>query len=162
MMEDKKMNQKEKQIVLQMKKEMEFLKQYTQELRIHSALYSNNSSSLQIEDDVVDYLHYTKSIIHVSNDQQNHYEPVLKAMERMDYVNNKKNERHLHAYVLLQIIMQLPVLEKELLLDLYVRNLNKKVILLHQGDIVESTLYRRLQRALLRAHKLYQTLEIID
>ncbi len=153
------MNQIEKQIIVEMKKEMEFLKQYTQELRLHSALYHKDCDSLQVEDDVVDYLHYTKSIIHVSKDQHNQFEPVLKAMERMQNRKLKHNERHMHAYMLLQIIMQLPELERELLLDLYVRNRDKKVILMHQGDIVESTLYRRLHRALLHVNTLYQSLE---
>ena len=39
--------------------------------------------------------------------------------------------------------------EKELLLDVYVRGLKRELVLRHQGDIVESTLNRRLRRACL-------------
>lgn len=37
---------------------------------------------------------------------------------------------------------------------MYVRGLDRRIIMLHQGDIVESTLYRRLQRAYQHVYEL--------
>lgn len=66
----------------------------------------------------------------------------------------QKQSRDHHAYQLLQTILQLPKQEKDLLLDMYVRGLDRRIIMLHQGDIVESTLYRRLQRAYQHVYEL--------
>ena len=60
--------------------------------------------------------------------------------------DRKRQDKEL--YVLLLAMKQLPELEKNLLFDLYVRNLDKKVVEMRQGGIVESTLHRRLNRAL--------------
>ena len=74
---------------------------------------------------------------------------MLEAMERQRRARERVQKQDQKAYVLLQGILQLKDLEKELLLDLYVRGLERSLVLRHQGDIVESTLNRRLRRACL-------------
>ena len=144
----------QKQITQQIKKEMLFLQRYAEELRLHSVLYEEDGRHLQIEDELVDYLHYTRSVLDLRNDCKQRKEPVLKAMEQRNLRHLQKQSRDHHAYQLLQTILQLPKQEKDLLLDMYVRGLDRRIILLHQGDIVESTLYRRLQRAYQHVYEL--------
>ena len=129
----------EAQTIRNMKRQLLFLKQYTASLRLHSVL---------VEDELSDYLNYTRSIVQTSrNGGYVHRDPVLDAMERQRRVREKVMEQDQRAYVLLQGILQLEEQEKELLLDLYVRGLKRELVLRHQGDIVESTLNRRLRRA---------------
>ena len=56
------------QITQQIKKEMLFLQRYAEELRLHSVLYEEDGRHLQIEDELVDYLHYTRSVLDLRND----------------------------------------------------------------------------------------------
>ena len=58
----------QKQITQQIKKEMLFLQRYAEELRLHSVLYEEDGRHLQIEDELVDYLHYTRSVLDLRND----------------------------------------------------------------------------------------------
>ena len=140
----------ENQTVHNMKRQLRFLKQYTASLRLHSALYGEESVQLQVEDELSDYLNYTRSIVQTSkNSSYVHTDPVLEAMERQRRARERVQKQDQKAYVLLQGILQLKDLEKELLLDLYVRGLERSLVLRHQGDIVESTLNRRLRRACL-------------
>ena len=138
----------EAQTIRNMKRQLLFLKQYTASLRLHSLLYGEDCVQLQVEDELSDYLNYTRSIVQTSrNGGYVHRDPVLDAMERQRRVREKVMEQDQRAYVLLQGILQLEEQEKELLLDLYVRGLKRELVLRHQGDIVESTLNRRLRRA---------------
>lgn len=123
----------EAQTIRNMKRQLLFLKQYTASLRLHSVLYGEDCVQLQVEDELSDYLNYTRSIVQTSrNGGYVHRDPVLDAMERQRRAREKVMEQ-----------------EKELLLDVYVRGLKRELVLRHQGDIVESTLNRRLRRACL-------------
>ena len=126
----------EAQTIRNMKRQLLFLKQYTASLRLHSVLYGEDCVQLQVEDELSDYLNYTRSIVQTSrNGGYVHRDPVLDAMERQRRAREK--------------VMEQEEQEKELLLDVYVRGLKRELVLRHQGDIVESTLNRRLRRACL-------------
>lgn len=144
----KKMDQKKTMIV--MKKEMMFLKQYSAQLRLHSVLYHQDHTTLQVEDGLLEYLHYTTSILRCTQAPKQRKDVYLEAMQRQEKKQQEKSRQEQRAYVLLQGIHQLSLLEEELLFDLFVRNYERKVIMLRQGDIVESTLRRRMNRALMK------------
>lgn len=151
-----------KEILQKMKEELLFLQQYAAQLRLHSALYQEENVLLQVEDDLCDYLHYTKSILDVRQRTHKIQEPVLQAMEQQSRKHAQTTSRSHHAYELLLAILQLPEKEKALLLDIYVRNQNRKIVQHHQGDIVESTLYRRLNRAYLHLYELLNNIDSKD
>ena len=130
-----------------MKGELLFLKQYAKRLRLQSALYGEETSSLQVEDELVDYMHYTKSIVHTGSGHKEKQDAVLRAMEQRQRVRSQQLAQDERAYMLLQAILQLDKQKQELLLDMYVRGLPRPMILRHQGDVVESTLNRRLRRS---------------
>lgn len=134
-----------------MKKRLQFLKQYSAGLRLHSALYAEQGNELQVEDSLVDYLHYSKSIL-CANKKPTYgskENEILIAMEKQQKAKLKAEQRDQQAYILLEGIKQLHENEKQLLLDIYVKQLDRRIILHHQGDIVESTMHRRLRKACL-------------
>lgn len=124
-----------------MKQEMLFLKQYSAQLRLHSVLYDIEQPSLQIEDELKDYLQYTDSML------------------KQPHIDMQQQKQR--AYRLMQGMRQLSKQEETLLFDMYVRNYERKVILHRQGGIVESTLRRRLNKALMRLATLL-CMEIYD
>lgn len=140
-----------KETVKVMKKRLQFLKQYSATLRLHSALYAQKGEELRVEDNLLDYLHYSKSILHANGKTAyaTSENAVLIAMEKQRRDKIKAEQRDKQAYILLEGIKQLPPMERLLLLDVYVRQFDKVIILQHQGDIVESTLHRRIRRACL-------------
>lgn len=144
------MKEEKEYIHKEMKKKMKQLQKYTATLRLRSVLYDEESKTLEIQDNLVDYLNYTKSIIYCSSNRKVYYgnDPVLTAMEKRRKRQEDRKRQDKELYVLLLAMKQLPELEKNLLFDLYVRNLDKKVVEMRQGGIVESTLHRRLNRAL--------------
>lgn len=151
-----------KETVRAMKKHLLFLKQYSATLRLHSALYAQQGEELHIDDNLVDYLHYSKSIIHANGNHAytiNENE-ILTAMEKQRRNKKKAEQRDKQAYLLLEGIKQLSSDERSLLLDVYVRQLDKAIVLQHQGDVVESTLHRRLRRACLHLAMILQ-IEVI-
>lgn len=140
-----------KETVRDMKKRLQFLKQYTAGLRLYSAIYSQQGTELQVEDSLVDYLHYSKSIL-CANRKPTYgmkENEILVAMEKQQKDKKKAEQRDYQAYILLEGIKQLHAKEKQLLLDIYVKQLDKRIILLHQGDVVESTMHRRVRKACL-------------
>lgn len=150
-------NIEEQQMICIMKEKMKHLQQYTESLRIRSVLYGEEDTSLHIEDELVDYLHYTKSVIDCSKNTNYIYKnSVLDAMERKEKTKEILLKQDREAYILLYSMQELPKLEKELLQDLYIRKVNRKMIAHHQGDIVESTLNRRIRKALLHMYILFQ------
>ena len=100
---------------------------------------------------MVDYLHYTRSILHASEKQGycNKGSAVINAMELQQKDKQKTAQKDRQAYILLEAIKQLKDMERDLLLDIYVKQVDKKLILQHQGSIVESTFHRRLRKACL-------------
>ena len=56
----------EAQTIRNMKRQLLFLKQYTASLRLHSVLYGEDCVQLQVEDELSDYLNYTRSIVQTS------------------------------------------------------------------------------------------------
>ena len=145
---------RDKQIIYFMKEEMEFLRRYTRQLRVQKSLYGQNVVELEANDDIMDYLSYTKSIIDVTNTTRGSVEPAFEAMKRKQSVQVYLEKRNQHAYMLMQAIKGLDSKDRSLLLDVYVKNLDRKVILYRHGDIVESTYYRRLDKALLALYDL--------
>ena len=140
----------EAQTIRNMKRQLLFLKQYTASLRLHSVLYGEDCVQLQVEDELSDYLNYTRSIVQTSrNGGYVHRDPVLDAMERQRRAREKVMEQDQRAYVLLQGILQLEEQEQELRLDVYVRGLKRELGLRLQGHVVDGTLTRRLRRACL-------------
>ena len=80
----------EAQTIRNMKRQLLFLKQYTASLRLHSVLYGEDCVQLQVEDELSDYLNYTRSIVQTSrNGGYVHRDPVLDAMERQRRVREK-------------------------------------------------------------------------
>lgn len=139
----------DKKTIAMMKQQMQFLKQYCAQLRLYSTLYEEHTTSLQVEDSLVDYLHYTSSIIHCNTMNHTRKDPYLKAMERQEQRHLHETKQEKHVYELLQSIHHLKKQEADLLFDFYVRCYSRHVIMQRQGEIVESTLNRRLNQALL-------------
>lgn len=142
------------------KKELLFLKQYAANLRMHSALYGSKEEALYVEDELINYMRYTKSIIDCTSQPRNYEEnAVIKAMMKREKLQQLRKEQDYRAYILMKALEQLPPLENKLLIDVYVRCLPKQIILRHQGEVVESTYYRRLNKA---CEKLYQLLAAMN
>ena len=84
----------EAQTIRNMKRQLLFLKQYTASLRLHSVLYGEDCVQLQVEDELSDYLNYTRSIVQTSrNGGYVHRDPVLDAMERQRRAREKVMEQ---------------------------------------------------------------------
>lgn len=84
----------EAQTIRTMKRQLLFLKQYTASLRLHSVLYGEECVQLQVEDELSDYLNYTRSIVQTSkNGGYVHRDPVLEAMERQRRAKERVMER---------------------------------------------------------------------
>ena len=151
------MNQLEINLV---KKDLFFLKQYAANLRMHSALYGSKEQALYVEDELVNYMHYTKSIIECTSQPRNYDEnPIIKAMMKREKLQALRKEQDYRAFVLMKALEQLSSLEKRLLIDVYVRSLPKQIVLRHQGEVVDSTYYRRLNKA---CQNLYQLLAAMN
>lgn len=138
-----------------MKEHLIFLKKHVANYRIHNALYGIENENLLVEEDVCDYLQYTKSIINSTKQTfDDYHNPVLEDREQQKKVKQRLIEQDKKAYVLLQGILHLDKKERELLMDLYVRGLDRHIVLRHQGDVVNSTLDRRIRRACLHLAEL--------
>lgn len=135
-----------------MKKHLAFLKQYSASKRLEG-YESEPIHTQQVEDGAIDYLQYTRSVIQVSSSVQvdQSGRKLLDAIQRKDEENKIRREeaeqRDKLAYRFLQGIALLEKMECELLQDIYVRGLERKVVLARHGYIVESTLNRRLAKA---------------
>lgn len=140
----------EKRTVHEMKNRLQYLKYYCANIRLHSVLYGDEQEELYVEDGVQDYLHYTKSIVHIDTKKTYlRHDPIVKAMAKQDQQKEALTRRDASAYVLLQGIAQLSQVERELLLDTYVRQLDRNVMMTKAGGIAESTYHRRLHKAIL-------------
>lgn len=144
----------EKNQILWVKEQLILLKDYVSKVHFYATLQEDEN--FHVEDDLVSYLHYTKSIVSLQGVNNTRFEPVLQAME-MQYQSKKEvSKLHQRMYALLQAIDHLPHLEKELLVDVYIRGYDKQTIYRHQGQIVESTYYRRMNRACLHVFSYLQ------
>ena len=138
----------EEKMLQTLKQEMEFLRYYCANMRLKSLL-REKGEALQVEDDIMDYLHYSKSVISLKRQQGKEENYVLSSMEKMQKHKEDLQSRDERAYILLGGIAQLKEQEAQLLLDVYVRQYDKKKILQRLGGVVESTYHRRLKKALL-------------
>ncbi|MEG0360816.1 MAG: elastin [Longicatena sp.] len=135
----------------EMKEQLLFLKQYTQSLRFQSVVYGTKGKSLQVEDGLVDYLHYSKSVIRAHKKKTSpRKDPIIDAMMKQKRHQELEKKRDEQAYFLLEGISQMEIRERDLLLDVYVRQYAKQVVFRNQGNIVESTYHRRLRKAYLQ------------
>lgn len=147
------MNEMDK--VQAMKSEMKFLSGYVKNLRMYSILYdTQDQKGLMVNDSIMDYLHYTRSVIDCRKQNHVHNNPILVAMEEIEKQNSRLNSEHARAYLDLSAIEQLHNDQRQLLLDYYIRDLDKKVICQRCGDITRSTFYRRLNKALANLYDL--------
>lgn len=144
------MREQENEILKEMKLKMKRLQKYAAGLRLRSVLYDEGANALEVQDELIDYLNYTGSILHCSGKGGWIKKDVLlDAIQKQDMHKKRMQKQNEELYMLLQAMYQLPKQEQDLLFDLYVRGLDKKVILFRQGGIVESTLHRRKKKALL-------------
>lgn len=151
----------EKEIIVTMKKKLQGLSAYMAALRLRSVLYDETERVLEVQDDLSDYLQYTKSILSCRHHAHTYKEePVLAAMQRREARKERLQKEEQEALLLLHGIDQLPPQEQSLLFDLYVRRYDRRVVMHRQGDIVESTLHRRLHRALLHLWEMLACLDI--
>lgn len=143
--------------IREMKKRLEFLRTYAASLRLYSN-FEDTSYGLQVEDGIMEYLHYSSSILQSRGKKgsYNSYNPVLEAMMKQEASREMKTKKDELAYLLMQGIRQLQTPFDKLLQDLYISDLPRAEILHRQGDIVESTLNRRLRKALLQLAELLQ------
>lgn len=149
-MEKEELHMDERATVQIMKKQLHELKIYCANMRLQSILYGDEEERLQVEDEIGNYLHYSKSIVQVSKQKQyDKKDPVLQALHRQQKHQEIMQERDASAYVLLQGIAQLSEKEKELLFDVYIRQYSRDRIRAKEGGIVESTYHRRLHKAIL-------------
>lgn len=148
------MSVEKKEQIKEMKKEMKFLSAYLKKLRMYSNIYDEGFMPLKVEDKLSDYIHYTKSIIDCRSRNVSNEDPVLKAMERLEIKKKREEKQHAHAYLILAAIEQLSIKDRTILLDFYIREYPKEYICQRQGAIVMSTLYRRIEKALLNLYPL--------
>ena len=140
----------EKATVQFMKEQLQELKLYCANMRLTSILYGDENETLQIEDPLGEYLHFSRSIVQISKQPPSERrDPVLLAMHRQQKHREALKQRDTKAYILLQGIAQLKDKDKELLFDVYVRQYSRDKIMRKEGGIVESTYHRRLHKALL-------------
>ncbi len=150
------MNEMDK--VHEMKNEMMFLKGYVKNLRMYSILYDNQEEKgLMINDSIMDYLHYTRSVIDCRKQNRVQNNPILIAMEQIEKQNSRISAEHARAYIDLSAIEQLHHNQSQLLIDYYIRDLDKEVICKRCGDITRSTFYRRLNKALASLYDLLRS-----
>ena len=72
----------EEKMLQTLKQEMEFLRYYCANMRLKSLL-REKGEALQVEDDIMDYLHYSKSVISLKRHQGKEENYVLSAMDKM-------------------------------------------------------------------------------
>lgn len=139
-----------KETIKVMKKDLDYIKNYSANIRLQSILYGEYDEVLQVEDEVSDYLHYTKSIVYAgktSSRDQN--DVVINAMMRQQRHHETMKQRDAQAYIVLQGVAQLEKRERELLFDIYVRQYSRAHIMRKAGGIVESTYHRRVHKAMM-------------
>ncbi|MEG0735729.1 MAG: elastin [Longicatena sp.] len=141
----------EKATVKDMKQRLEYLRYYSAGVRLQSILYGEYDSTLRIEDEIGDYLQYTKSVVQIDRNASYHEREnvVLQAMHRQQKHKEQLQKRDLQAYILLEGIAQMKKSERELLFDVYVRQRSKQQVMKELGGIVESTYHRKLHKAML-------------
>lgn len=139
-----------KETIKFMKKELNDVKNYSATIRLQSILYGEYNEILQVEDEVSDYVHYTKSIVQASKTRyHDKKDVVLDAMMRQQRHHETMKLRDAQSYVVIQGIAQLEKKERELLFDIYVRQHSRAYIMNKEGGIVESTYHRRVKKAML-------------
>lgn len=154
-MNEKELKVDKKNTIKVMKGHLNFLKKHVATYYIHNALYGGENQNLQVEEDICEYLQYTKNVVNNSKSTNDfYYNPILDVMEQQKKTKQRLIEEDKKAYFLLQGVLHLKKQERELLMDLYVRGLERQLVLRHQGDIVNSTLDRRIQRACLHLAEL--------
>ena len=154
-MNEKELKVDKKNTIKVMKGHLNFLKKHVATYYIHNALYGGENQNLQVEEDICEYLQYTKNVVNNSKSTNDfYYNPILDVMEQQKITKQRLIEEDKKAYFLLQGVLHLKKQERELLMDLYVRGLERQLVLRHQGDIVNSTLDRRIQRACLHLAEL--------
>ena len=154
-MNEKELKVDKKNTIKVMKGHLNFLKKHVATYYIHNALYGGENQNLQVEEDICEYLQYTKNVVNTSKSTNDfYYNPILDVMEQQKKTKQRLIEEDKKAYFLLQGVLHLKKQERELLMDLYVRGLERQLVLRHQGDIVNSTLDRRIQRACLHLAEL--------
>lgn len=147
----------EKMKIKYMQQRLIELKEYMRTLRLQSAIYDTKDEQLQVQDDLMEYVHYTKSVIDCRKRTVIYEDPVLYAMEKQEQHHQYQKQQQFRFLCLLQAIYQLPSQDCQLLLDYYVRDVHRYQIMNHLG-IVESTFYRRHEKALLRLSSLLASL----
>lgn len=133
------------------------LKEYMRKLRLQSAIYDMEEEQLQVEDDIMEYIHYTKSMIDCRKRITVYENPIIYAIEQQEIKQANRRKYQFECLCVLKAIYQLPNLYKELLLDYYVRDLHRFQIM-KRFEIVESTFYRRHQKALEKLDELLKTI----
>ncbi len=134
------------------------LKEYMRKLRLQSAIYDMEEEQLQVEDDIMEYIHYTKSMIDCRKRITVYEDPIIYAIDQQEKELANRKKHQFECLCVLKAIYQLPTMYSELLLDYYVRDLHRFQIMQRCG-IVESTFYRRHQKAL---EKLVELLGVVD
>lgn len=154
-MNEKELSVDKKKTIKVMREHLNFLKKHVATYYIHNALYGVENQNLQVEEDICEYLHYTKNVVNASKGVNDFYHnPILEATEQQKKTRQRLIDQDKKAYFLLQGILHLNKQERELLMDFYVRGLERQLVIRHQGDIVNSTLNRRIQRACLHLAEL--------
>lgn len=135
---------KEKATVKKMQKQCLFLKNYLASLRLQSILYDCEENALRVEDERAMYVSNT-------HDQTNKRDnSTYNAQIMIEHMKKQPSDQHaIQASILLKAIRQLPQPHQQLLIDIYVLQLDKSQVLVHCGNIVDSTFHRRLKKALI-------------
>lgn len=108
-----------------------------------------------VREDILDYLNYTKSVVHIPRNRHlvmHETNKILEAIDRKDkaieYAKKKNMERDQQVRWILAGIARLSDKEKQFIVEKFIFNLKNHVII-ERHQIVESTLNRNLAKAYL-------------
>lgn len=135
----------QKKTIQKMKRYLEFFSKHMNSVSYQD--YLNKQSSDMVKEDVMEYLNYSSSIIHVGQ-QTVKNRSLVDVIQQKDRANQRKIERELQIKWLCYGLQQLPLKQRTFLLEKYVYHLDTKTILERHG-IVASTLNRNLRKGYL-------------
>lgn len=100
------------------------------------------------EEDIMDYMQYSRSVMKLNTNTSMIHNQVLKAMQTREYQKKQKQEREQQLQWICFGLQRLKEKQRMYILERYVYHLDNKTIMEKHG-IVESTLHRNIRKGCL-------------